>query len=543
MVETLKRGWIWIAVSSEAQMTEDKISLEEQEEVCRAWCDRNKVSVVGVLKVPGLSRSESDVFDLFEEYASKGIYAYHELRKLWKARSFDYLVVYVLNRLGRSSSLYSYAMENTVRAGATVIGVTEGVRIDDSNVELMLPMGSFASTSEIKNLKLRRKMGMKSRAERGLKQSTWTPFGFTEERDDKGKVVKMVPDPAMRRALDDAAQLLLDGTPYLKMEIEAFERFGHGKDGKPYPPATFHYMFFSPSTWGHMAQNHRNTKTPGGQSFTSWAYRRIPAPEGVTVFRDTHQPLYSGDLAARMMAELDRRTVLRGGARPRTTPAFSSLFICDECSWYMVYHRNSQRSGKPGCAAYRCETIYHTDARADTPCRHQRYLKDSYIREHLERVIGEMLESNSLGDFDPRRNAQTYDRRPAIQTDIARVDQEMQRLVKSLRLMPSENPAWNVLNDVLTEQGEQRQRLERALRDAERESGSYDVRDQFSALEQIRAVGLDKLWGIPSYQVNQVLRTLMGNYRLSVKDGEFIHVVVAPLPNAMRANMRRAVSD
>ena len=74
---TKKKAVIWCAVSTQAQTAEDKISLPEQEQAARDWCQENTLSVSAILKVPGYSRRESDIITALEDFAEQGIYAYH----------------------------------------------------------------------------------------------------------------------------------------------------------------------------------------------------------------------------------------------------------------------------------------------------------------------------------------------------------------------------------------------------------------------------------------------------------------------------------
>ena len=78
----MNRALLWRAVSSHEQTEE--ISLEEQERAEREWAERIGFEVVGVLTVPGESRSDADVLSIFEDFAARGIYAYHDLRRMWQ---------------------------------------------------------------------------------------------------------------------------------------------------------------------------------------------------------------------------------------------------------------------------------------------------------------------------------------------------------------------------------------------------------------------------------------------------------------------------
>ncbi len=116
----MPRAIIWCAVSSQAQIGEDEISLPQQESEARTFAADQGYQVVDLLTVPGFSRRESDVITALDEFAAQGIFAYHKLREHWQRRDFDCLIAFNHSRLGRSSTLHSYVIENTILAGARV---------------------------------------------------------------------------------------------------------------------------------------------------------------------------------------------------------------------------------------------------------------------------------------------------------------------------------------------------------------------------------------------------------------------------------------
>jgi hypothetical protein len=82
----IPRAIIFLAVSSQAQVGEDEISLPQQEAEARAFAAAQGLEVVDTLVVPGFSRRESDVITALDEFAAQGIFAYHRLRDHWQRR-------------------------------------------------------------------------------------------------------------------------------------------------------------------------------------------------------------------------------------------------------------------------------------------------------------------------------------------------------------------------------------------------------------------------------------------------------------------------
>jgi len=57
------RALIFTAVSSKIQTETDKMSLPEQERLCRAFADANDMIVIETLSISGHSRSETEALD------------------------------------------------------------------------------------------------------------------------------------------------------------------------------------------------------------------------------------------------------------------------------------------------------------------------------------------------------------------------------------------------------------------------------------------------------------------------------------------------
>lgn len=525
MAERGNRAYIWLAVSSIAQTEPDKVSMEEQEAVCRAWCEQRGLAVHGVLTVPGLSRSESDIFDLFEEYASKGITAYSELRKLWKAKAFDWLVCYIDERLGRSTSLYSHTIENVIRSGARIASVINGVVIDDDNVEQFIAMGGYATSMDIKKFRKRREMGMRARAERGQKTGSKIPFGFAEGFDPRYKKPVLKPDPACRRILDDLVTLMLEGVSYHKLESTMLARFGHGRDGKPYSYQFFRSVLHNPASWGHGAQHFRDPKSPNRLRIGKWVYdEAAPLPDGVVMHRRTHEPLFVGEQAERLKAELSRRHDIVGRRRPGDTRAFSGLLVCDECGYYLTCSTSLGRNFD----YLRCATRYSMNFGRIGKCTQTAYIRSDRVQAYFHQVLKVMLETNDLGEFGGADTRALQQRLASLDADLDAADKRLKRLIQAVKTVDPDNPAWMLYTDEIRGIGEQIKATGRVRLDTERALLEADTADQLHTLEEIRALTLERFWLLPSRQINQMLLRLIGQYRVSAADGEFRDVIVAP---------------
>src|SRR5262249_53933539 len=98
-------------------------------------------------------------------------------------------------------------------------------------------------------------------------------------------------------------------------------------DGSAWPrtnEAALRNLLHNPVAWGHrvmhwyyMAPNGRRRKRPG-QSSPRWAYDTgIAPPEPIKIWRNVHEPLWTGEDAARLIAELNyRKDIVAGKASP-----------------------------------------------------------------------------------------------------------------------------------------------------------------------------------------------------------------------------------
>jgi DNA invertase Pin-like site-specific DNA recombinase len=308
MSNQANRAVIWIAVSSEEQATEEKVSLEEQEKQCRAHCDEKGYNVVTTLSVPGYSRRESDVITAMEEFRAQGIYAYDDLRGMWQRKEFDVLVCYHDSRLGRSSTLYSFVVENVILSGAKIYCVMGG-EIDRSNLRYRLGFGQIGATVDVDRLIASRDAAMTKRAQRGLPTARVIFSHKLIRNEQTGKAEKLIVDESKRRLWEDVASLLLRGITWAQLEKVLYAEFGHvdPRTGKPFRPYEIHDIVKRPSFWGHQVRHVRNGY-PVERRRAFWVYD--PAedpPEGVLLFRDVHPPVYIGEQAQAVIAEMRRR--------------------------------------------------------------------------------------------------------------------------------------------------------------------------------------------------------------------------------------------
>src|SRR5690606_36670017 len=104
------------------------------------------------------------------------------------------------------------------------------------------------------------------------------------------------------------------GVGWRMIEQELYERYGYVRDnGKPYSRAFFYKRIFTPTWWGHSARFYKGEVY--GQKSDLWVYdESYPLPEDAIVFRNTHEPIWDGDLAKAIQSEIARRRMTALGS-------------------------------------------------------------------------------------------------------------------------------------------------------------------------------------------------------------------------------------
>lgn len=502
------RALIWLAVSSEAQAAEDKVSLDEQERAARQFAGQSGYTVVDVLRWDGYSRWESDVITALDDYATQGRLEYHRLREMWQRRAFDVLICYTHSRLGRSFTMQSWVIENVIRSGARVYRIMGGW-IDNADYLPQIAIGGMSSASEIDQLKKRRDSGMTGRAKRGLPTGSKIPISHVLIRDDLGRAIRLAVDESKRLLWDDLASALIKGTGYAALERVLHEDYGHSRFATKY----FYKLLHNPVFWGHSARYHR--MKPGNprrriksDEFGAWAYDlSIAPPEGVLFYPNTHEPVYTGEAAERVKAELARRQDMRGKRRPHSTSALSGCLQCDYCgSTYTAYNDGSWR-------AYRCKR-----GRA---CAERHYLPHKRAMQEVHKILTELLAANDASVLD--KPVEVHEpTETALQAELEKLEAQARRLVGLQARAPDSLQAMYAeeLAAIASQLDTVKARLT-SLRRAASSSQRQAQRIEYEALQQ---VGLDALWRLPEVEINQHVRMLLGKMRFVCRGGHIVDV-------------------
>ncbi|MBX3065854.1 MAG: recombinase family protein [Anaerolineae bacterium] len=497
------RAVIWAAVSSKAQADEDKDSLPTQEADARAVCERNGWQIVAVLKVPGHSRWYTSLEKCAADMREQGIDAFDRLMELWQCKGFDVLICRDGNRFGRTQSLHARVVEETMMIGARIYSLYEGGFVSSRN---WTAFNGYKAAAEIDELRNRYKMGILRRLQRGL-PSGKPPFSHRIMRDPKtAKDIRLVVDETKRPLFTAIAELIMDGVGWKTMGIELERRYGiiNPNKGYRYPFYFGHDEVINPYWWGHSAQHFVDKSG-------AWVFDpHIEPPEGVTVWYNTHEPVWQDWITPAIhtedvKAELRRRfELLRGKRRnPRHSILFSGLLRCDQCGVSLNAHGRAK--------VFRCPTKWQFSP-ARGMCSQTKSINQRDIRAFIAPILQVIIEHGAFADeaVDPVVDDAQLDQ------DIEKQETMMRNLIRSR----AEDAELAYLYDAELEKvRRQLKELRRTKKDsttaAEREQLT---RDRARFAEKYRA-GLNEFWAQSPAQINRELLYIFGRTRLCVRDG------------------------
>jgi DNA invertase Pin-like site-specific DNA recombinase len=519
------RAYLLKAVSSREQATDDKISLSEQERLMREYCQQQGWHVVKVLEIPGHSRSETDIIDLLPEYESAGIYAYHDLRAAWKAKAFDVLVAFDSSRIGRSKSLVTWIFENVIKSGA-FIQLIQGGRFDESNEEFGIAMCAISATAGIKRLNTMRKAGMKSRADRGLSTNRLPPT-HRIIYDDQGKPLRMEVREELRPIFDAAAKLLLEGEGFYLLPLRMAELgYLNPANGRIFTTSYFWRLFLLPFTWGATALRYSNKEG-------HWAYDpSVPLPPGVEVNRNPDPPvppIWTGDKAEKIKAELKRRSSLAGKASPKRSYKFTSLLLCGECNRTISMRAGHYIKRDPalGRNIYWGCTACLSYKRYANPCSQCKQAKDRSIQDQIANLL-KRLDALHIYDLIHLRsatpdNSSLANQIQSLTDEITRSHKKLDTLIRRQSSASSE-AAEESYQSQINEISDQIGILKSRLRILEGQSENVESRNaRILATKDIIAKG-ESFWQQNPRIINQALHAALGKNRFVLLHGEIVDI-------------------
>jgi DNA invertase Pin-like site-specific DNA recombinase len=521
------RAVIWCAVSTKAQTDDEKDSLPSQETKARELAEHNGWIVVAVLRVPGHSRRYVDIHECARDMALEGIDAFNQLLDLWEQKAFDVLIVRDGDRFARTQSLHAYVVERTIGIGARIYSLADGW-VDERNYRMFISMSGYNAAHAIDALVEHHHRAMDGVARRGLPIGPSPLMSHTIIRDPKnGRALRLEVDESKRRLWDDLATLLLEGTPWQNIEIELYERFGHvnSETGQRYSTSAMYKVLHNPYFWGHSGRYYKNKNGP-------WIYDADePPPPGVEIHYNTVPPVYTGELAESVKAELRRRYIaMRGRARPQATYRFTGLLMCGSCRCMLSVYRD-KRIRKDGSRymAWLCYSRWTPYPRSER-CDQSRMISDIKVEQYVNSLLQNLIASGQsdvkllfAGNSEQLSNESQLS---ALEYEIAEVERSVGEMVIQQANAPK------VTQHIYTAKiGEAAERLEilrnarKRILNATNSPSIIAARDR--AFDTLLHIGLKAFWLQEPTKVNQLLHALFGKYRLVVEQAEITGIDIA----------------
>lgn len=303
---------VWAAVSSQAQASDDKISLDEQERQGREFAASVGGEVVAVYTVGGHSRDL-----VFWAEAEAEMEAYRQVRADLEAGRVDVIHCVDADRLGRDPALVSQFYSLAERHGAEVYDASMPHPLGQQTTghRYGTAIKAVSAGEDQKRRTARHRMGMKGRVERRGLLPGVAPFYLDPVRDEGGDVTGYeFSDQA--GALDLMTRLFLAGHSYAEIRRRM--------DASPYPPPG------NSVRWWHR---------------TIWETLRSDVPAGVPAWGPFRAGEPSPHLPARWDAEThaavirERQRRARSGYHRRGSGPLSGVAFCARCGGGMTRHK------------------------------------------------------------------------------------------------------------------------------------------------------------------------------------------------------------
>lgn len=518
------RVLIVCAVSSPEQAKDDKESMGAQERDGVAWADAAGATIVDIVRIPGFSRSYLTLQELVDAANAAGEHGPETLQRHLTDCDFDVMWVRATNRFGREQSLNSEVITRVVKlCGAAIQSQMDG-RIDSTNFRPMSAITGYRDAIELDEFKRKRVVGMIGRAKRGLPISGRPPKSHRMIYDPQtGKELRMEVRAELLPLWRDAITLLVEGVASDRLEEALLTRFGYTqKNGSPLPTGTIYRLFWNPLFWGNNIIRWQGKSARYGWGM--WVFDdSAPLPAGTDAFYNTHPPVLTGDLADTLKAELRRRAEVYNGTHGKYgTRAFSTLILCDECHrryGYFVDRRNRVEIPYMRCvhAARRRLGVMG--------CSQKKAVKEGVLRDFMTMHLAGWLES---GQVVFASTPDTTGRRLEIK-QLTTAVQTLQRRLDGLILNLADADA-DLRVDFQRQMRSTKDELNRAkaqLDDLERveRRASKSDETQRAQLDIIRKLTIPGFWQRDGLFVNQVLKAMLGTYRIVVSDGKPTHFV------------------
>jgi len=472
------RAVIVAAVSSSAQASEDRYSLGEQLEACRAACEREGWPIVETITIPGHSRHYRHLHQLVRDCPEYG-----RMIDLVERGAANLVVAYRYDRLWRTDSL-RVELENLCdEHDSQIYAVTQPLALrdpDDLDPDFarrwVSRLSSAIAEDEVATFRARSMAGKHGRVKSGLSLATTVaPYGYRKIDRKQPHQIDPIEGPWVKRIFEwySSGLSVVDICQRLDAAGVSPRRGDH------WATSTLCRMLHRPYYAGWVA-------------FRRWKRGRVVSEH---LYEGRHEPLIDRatfEMAQRLGRAKTRGAHIREGHPPHL---LSGLLRCGHCGQAVCY------SASNGYTYLRCNA-YAQPKRYRRLCTHRNAHRADKIEQY---ALGQL--KIVISDPDAYTEAITRQRDPSqvpnLQATLAELDRRRQRLVNALE---TGTLAVEVLSERLDRIEEDRARVVADLATIEREAEAQQARiEQLPGLVEV----IHRLDSLDPGPQRRILRSLI----------------------------------
>lgn len=507
-----KKAIIWVAVSTEAQASDNKISIPNQIESANNRAKSENWQIIDTMIVDGFSRHYIDIHEFASDLLrQKQNDSGYRLIQHLQSGDFDVLWCRDADRLGRESSMIHFITGYIRKHDLKIYVENTQSYVDTANMLTWGTFKAYEATHYVIENQRKVNEGLANRVKNGLPLGTQVIRTHEYILDDRNKPIDVRIKDGIDVEFKRLADLLLYGNDngdkisWRDLESVMFKRWGYGENNKPYTKFTYKRLLHTPLFWGHL------TKGAKGKGLGMYLIRDAnDVPDDCIMIYDVlpHCAVYTSDLAIEVIQNIELRKTTSGRANQKTK-AYSGILCCAYCLSAMSY------ISYPNHTYLRCADQYapYTDS-----CDQNRQHPIADIDNYIDKLIQKIIESGDAKDLLPSQiiDLSVDDQIDETERMIADTISRRNRILDLVER--ADDNLLSVYHDriaSLTVEIEQHQTRLVELKQKNRQYENH-VRTKRMALKQMQNITFEQYEKLSGYQKNMLLKKILGATRIAV---------------------------
>lgn len=395
----MKNAAIYVRVSTSKQAERD-LSIPDQVNQCKAWCEQRDIEVVEVFSEPGASALDEDR-PIFQELIYKAKRA---------DKPFDVVVVHSLSRFSRDTLHSELYVRELRKVGVELVSITQDVG-QDAGGEFIRKMLNVFDEHQSRETAKHVHRAMCENARQGFWNGNKPPFGYTlkvtERRGNKDKKVLIIDEAeaAVVRLVFDLA-LGRSGRPMgvKRIAVHLNER-GYLKKGHRWSVGSVHKVLTCPTYAGRHPFNRHDTRNKQPRPPSQWVWMEVPGIVDEATFNAVG-------------AMLHERSPVKTPPRVVNTPTLlAGVACCGHCGSALVKNTGRGKGGE----AYSYYVCSKRQKEGTLDCKGVRMRMDTLDEIVTTEVAKWVLEPGHLAELLDAYIRSTADRAEAAQAKLAKL--------------------------------------------------------------------------------------------------------------------------